>query len=114
MVLDARGYRLHWADGSKVFEIDQPQVIEFKTATLAGLGAFFGVAPKVRLEIQRPWRNAATPFVVPIHKEPWASAANEVISLPGSPFARATAKKCSPFQRASPFSVQAQIMPSLV
>jgi methyltransferase (TIGR00027 family) len=37
--LDARGYRLHWAAGMKVFEIDQPQVIEFKTATLAGLGA---------------------------------------------------------------------------
>ena len=26
--LDARGYRLHWAAGTKVFEIDQPQVIE--------------------------------------------------------------------------------------
>jgi methyltransferase (TIGR00027 family) len=37
--LDARGYRLHWAAGTTVFEIDQPQVIEFKTATLAGLGA---------------------------------------------------------------------------
>ena len=30
--LDARGYRLAWAPGTTVFEIDQPQVIEFKTA----------------------------------------------------------------------------------
>ena len=37
--LDARGYRLSWPAGATVFEIDQPQVIEFKTATLEGLGA---------------------------------------------------------------------------
>ena len=37
--LDARAYRLPWPDGTVVFELDQPEVIEFKTATLAGLGA---------------------------------------------------------------------------
>jgi methyltransferase (TIGR00027 family) len=37
--LDARGYRLHWADGTTIFEIDQPEVIEFKVKTLAGMGA---------------------------------------------------------------------------
>jgi methyltransferase (TIGR00027 family) len=37
--LDARGYRLSWPAQTTVFEIDQPQVIEFKTTTLAGLGA---------------------------------------------------------------------------
>jgi methyltransferase (TIGR00027 family) len=37
--LDARGYRLPWVPGTTVFEIDQPQVIEFKTQTLAELGA---------------------------------------------------------------------------
>jgi methyltransferase (TIGR00027 family) len=37
--LDARGYRLPWAPGTTVFEIDQPEVIEFKTATIEGLGA---------------------------------------------------------------------------
>jgi methyltransferase (TIGR00027 family) len=36
---DARGYRLAWPSDTKVFEIDQPQVIEFKTATIARLGA---------------------------------------------------------------------------
>ncbi len=37
--LDARAYRLNWPTGTVVFEIDQPEVIEFKTRTLAELGA---------------------------------------------------------------------------
>ncbi|MDG4663970.1 SAM-dependent methyltransferase [Mycobacterium sp. 236(2023)] len=37
--LDSRAYRLDWPTGTTVFEIDQPAVIEFKTATLAALGA---------------------------------------------------------------------------
>ncbi|MGV0741225.1 class I SAM-dependent methyltransferase [Mycolicibacterium sp. XJ870] len=37
--LDSRGYRLPWPSGTVVYEIDQPDVIEFKTRTLAGLGA---------------------------------------------------------------------------
>ena len=37
--LDTRAYRLRWPEGTVVYEIDQPQVIEFKTKTLAGLGA---------------------------------------------------------------------------
>lgn len=37
--LDARGYRLTWPQDMVVFEIDQPDVITFKTTTLAGLGA---------------------------------------------------------------------------
>jgi len=37
--LDARGYRLSWPSDMTVFEIDQPQVIDFKTATLTALGA---------------------------------------------------------------------------
>jgi methyltransferase (TIGR00027 family) len=37
--LDARAYRLDWPADMTVFEVDQPQVIAFKTATLADLGA---------------------------------------------------------------------------
>ena len=37
--LDTRAYRLHWPSGTVVYEIDQPRVIDFKTTTLAGLGA---------------------------------------------------------------------------
>jgi methyltransferase (TIGR00027 family) len=37
--LDARSYRLPWPAGTVVFEVDQPKVVQFKTTTLAGLGA---------------------------------------------------------------------------
>lgn len=37
--LDARAYRLAWPTGTVVFEVDQPDVIAFKTETLARLGA---------------------------------------------------------------------------
>ncbi|MGX9789983.1 class I SAM-dependent methyltransferase [Mycobacterium sp. MMS18-G62] len=37
--LDARPYRLPWATGTTVYEIDQPQVIEFKTTTMTSIGA---------------------------------------------------------------------------
>jgi methyltransferase (TIGR00027 family) len=37
--LDARPYRLSWPNGSVVYEVDQPKVIEFKSATMAALGA---------------------------------------------------------------------------
>lgn len=37
--LDARAYRLDWPAGTTVFEIDQPDVIEFKTRVLAAQGA---------------------------------------------------------------------------
>ncbi|OBK51774.1 class I SAM-dependent methyltransferase [Mycobacterium sp. 1081908.1] len=37
--LDARAYRLAWPPGSVVYEVDQPKVVEFKTAAMANLGA---------------------------------------------------------------------------
>jgi methyltransferase (TIGR00027 family) len=37
--LDSRAYRLDWPSATVVYEIDQPQVIEFKTTTLADFGA---------------------------------------------------------------------------
>lgn len=37
--LDSRAYRLPWPAGTVVYEVDQPEVIAFKTRTLADLGA---------------------------------------------------------------------------
>jgi methyltransferase (TIGR00027 family) len=37
--LDSRAYRLSWPAGTTVYEIDQPEVIEFKTSTLSKIGA---------------------------------------------------------------------------
>jgi methyltransferase (TIGR00027 family) len=37
--LDSRPYRLPWPQGSTVYEIDQPKVIEFKSTTMTEIGA---------------------------------------------------------------------------
>jgi methyltransferase (TIGR00027 family) len=37
--LDSRAYRLNWPAGTVAYEVDMPDVIGFKTRTLAGLGA---------------------------------------------------------------------------
>ena len=57
--LDSRAYRLPWPDGTVVYEVDQPEVIEFKTATLADVGA----APKatrrtVAIDLREDWPKA--------------------------------------------------------
>jgi len=57
--LDARAYRLPWPAGTTVYEIDQPRVIEFKTTTLADLGA----APtadrrSVAIDLRHDWPAA--------------------------------------------------------
>jgi methyltransferase (TIGR00027 family) len=37
--LDSRAYRLDWAPGTTVYELDQPQVLEFKREAVAAYGA---------------------------------------------------------------------------
>ena len=37
--LDTRPYRLWWPAGTTVYEIDQPEVVDFKTTVMRGLGA---------------------------------------------------------------------------
>jgi methyltransferase (TIGR00027 family) len=57
--LDARGYRLSWPSGMTVFEIDQPQVIEFKTATMTALGAKPRVdLQEVPIDLREDWPAA--------------------------------------------------------
>jgi len=59
--LDARAYRLAWPTGTTLFEVDQPEVIAFKTETLAELGA----APTtdrrtVAVDLRNDWPAALT------------------------------------------------------
>ena len=57
--LDARAYRLPWPDGTVVYEIDQPQVIEFKTTTLAGIGAEPTATRRtVPIDLRQDWPTA--------------------------------------------------------
>jgi methyltransferase (TIGR00027 family) len=37
--LDSRAYRLHWPDGTHLYELDRPAVLDAKQAILDGLGA---------------------------------------------------------------------------
>ena len=59
--LDSRAYRLPWPAGTVVYELDQPQVIEFKTTTLAGLGAEPTAARRtVAIDLRQDWPAALT------------------------------------------------------
>jgi methyltransferase (TIGR00027 family) len=57
--LDSPAYRLPWPDGTVVYEIDQPEVIEFKTRVLSDLGA----APTAKrqtvpIDLREDWPTA--------------------------------------------------------
>ena len=57
--LDSRAYRLDWPAGTTVYEIDQPKVLEYKSATLAA----HGVAPstdrhEVPIDLRQDWPAA--------------------------------------------------------
>lgn len=57
--LDARAYRFACPDGTAVFEIDQPEVIEFKTRTLARLGTPPGVEHRaIGVDLRDDWPRA--------------------------------------------------------
>jgi methyltransferase (TIGR00027 family) len=57
--LDARAYRLPWPAGTVVYELDQPQVIEFKTTTLAGIGAEPAATRRtVPIDLRQDWPAA--------------------------------------------------------
>ncbi len=57
--LDSRAYRLPWPQGTIVFEIDQPKVLEYKAATLAE----HGITPvaerrEVAVDLRQDWPAA--------------------------------------------------------
>ncbi|KAA0098658.1 class I SAM-dependent methyltransferase [Mycolicibacterium sp. P1-18] len=57
--LDARGYRLAWGDGAVVYEVDQPEVVEFKTTTLSGIGAEPTTTRRtVAIDLREDWPKA--------------------------------------------------------
>ena len=57
--LDSRAYRLSWSDGTVVYEIDQPQVIEFKSATMASIGVSPATEQRtVGIDLREDWPNA--------------------------------------------------------
>lgn len=59
--LDSRAYRLPWPAGTVVYEIDQPEVIEFKSRTLAEMGASpTAFRRAVAIDLRFDWPAALT------------------------------------------------------
>lgn len=59
--LDTRAYRLPWPAGTTVFELDQPEVIAFKSNTLAELGAEPSAQRRtVAIDLRDDWPTALT------------------------------------------------------
>ncbi|MBV8966180.1 MAG: class I SAM-dependent methyltransferase [Mycobacteriaceae bacterium] len=57
--LDARGYRLPWPDGTVVYEVDQPEVIDFKMRTFADLRAKpTAIHRSVAIDLRNDWPKA--------------------------------------------------------
>lgn len=57
--LDSRGYRLPWPDGTVVYELDQPQVLEFKREALAAHGdAPTAERREVAVDLRNDWPKA--------------------------------------------------------
>jgi methyltransferase (TIGR00027 family) len=57
--LDSRAYRLDWPAGTKVYEIDQPKVLAYKSATLAANGATPSAERhEVPIDLRQDWPAA--------------------------------------------------------
>ncbi len=59
--LDSRAFRLEWPAGTSVYEIDQPQVVAYKTTTLESAGAAPTAERRtVQVDLRDDWAAALT------------------------------------------------------
>jgi methyltransferase (TIGR00027 family) len=57
--LDARAWRLAWPGGTRVYELDQPKVLDFKSSTLRAHGATpTAQRVEVPVDLRRDWPTA--------------------------------------------------------
>ncbi len=57
--LDTRAFRLSWPAGTRLFEIDQPHVLQYKESVLQAAGAQPACERRaVALDLTAPWENA--------------------------------------------------------
>jgi methyltransferase (TIGR00027 family) len=57
--LDSRAYRLPWPDGTTIFELDRPQVLDFKREVLAEQGAKPNAERReVAIDLREDWPQA--------------------------------------------------------
>ncbi|MGH3971192.1 MAG: SAM-dependent methyltransferase, partial [Mycobacterium sp.] len=83
--LDSRSWRLPWPDGVTVFELDQPKVLDFKTATLREHGARPAAnLVNVPIDLRHDWPNALTQAGFDVSKPTAWSAEGLLRYLPAS------------------------------
>ena len=81
--LDTRAYRLPWPAETVVYEIDQPQVIAFKTRTLADLGAEpTAQRTTVAIDLRDDWPAALVEAGFDTHQPTAWSAEGLLVYLP--------------------------------
>lgn len=81
--LDSRAYRLSWSDGTVVYEIDQPQVIEFKCATMESIGATPAAEQRtVGIDLREDWPKALRASGFDPHQPTAWSAEGLLVYLP--------------------------------
>lgn len=81
--LDSRAYRLPWPDGTVVYEIDQPRVIEFKTATMASIGALPAAEHRtVGIDLRENWPKALRDSGFDVNQPTAWSAEGLLVYLP--------------------------------
>jgi methyltransferase (TIGR00027 family) len=57
--LDSRAYRLAWPDGTTIFELDRPQVLDFKREVLAEQGATANAERReIAIDLREDWPQA--------------------------------------------------------
>ncbi|BBX04432.1 SAM-dependent methyltransferase [Mycolicibacterium moriokaense] len=81
--LDSRAYRLPWSDGTIVYEIDQPRVIEFKTATMTSIGARPAAEHRtVGIDLREDWPKALRDSGFDVNQPTAWSAEGLLVYLP--------------------------------
>lgn len=81
--LDTRAYRLPWPADTVVYEIDQPGVIDFKTRTLADLGAQPPVERRtIAIDLRDDWPKALVDAGLDPEKPTAWSAEGLLVYLP--------------------------------
>jgi methyltransferase (TIGR00027 family) len=57
--LDTRAFRLSWAKGTRLFELDQPDVLNYKDEILNSLGVRATCDQRViHVDLTQPWNKA--------------------------------------------------------
>jgi methyltransferase (TIGR00027 family) len=88
--LDSRAYRLDWPAGTTIYEIDRPEVIEFKQTTLSALGAApLADVRAIGTDLREDWRTALRQSGFDTDKPTaWAAEGLFIGFLPGDAQAR--------------------------